>query len=60
MVCRQYMAILRMNHLLDLLRLQLDRLPIDKYALPLVRFRLPPRSDLRRKLHYDLLVRTLQ
>ena len=46
--------------LLDLLRLQLNRLPIHKYSLALVRFRSPPYPDLSGKLVHNLLVWSLQ
>ena len=45
---------------LDLLRLQLDSLPIDKYALPLVRLRYPPLPDLRRELMHYLFLHSFQ
>jgi hypothetical protein len=46
--------------LFDLLRLELDRLSIDKDALALVRLRSPPLPDLRSKLHHDLLFRAFE
>ena len=46
--------------LLNLLRLQLDGLAIHKDTLALVRLWSPPLSDLRSKLHHDLLLTALQ
>jgi hypothetical protein len=40
--------------------LQSNCLPIHKDALALVRLRLPPHSDLSRKLHDNLLLRALE
>jgi len=46
--------------LFDLLLLQLDRLIIDKDALPLVRLGHSPPADFCRELMHDLLINTLE
>ena len=46
--------------LLDLLRLELDSLPIHENALSLVRLRYPPLPDLRRELIHHLFHRPFQ
>ena len=46
--------------LFDLLRLQLNSLPINKYPLPLIRLRHSPLPNPRRKLIHHLLLRSLQ
>ena len=48
------------SHLLNLLRLQPNRLIIHKDPLPLIRFRLPPPPHLRRKLLHRLPVNSLK
>lgn len=44
----------------DLLRLQLDRLPINEDTLSFVRLRLPPHPDLSSKLQQDFLLTPLE
>ena len=48
------------DYLPDLLRLKLNSLPVDENTLTLVRLRLPPFPNLRRKLRHHLLVAALQ